>query len=653
MYTFLIALKPKSGETWPWVADLNRPDDLLPLHYEGHFNLQIEPLLKTYDLRQYGRLLGEALFQGNLRDAFTNALAQARQQGWLRVQLLIDKSAQELRQLHWERVLVPIDGRWEFLALNQSTPFSLYLTSRSDRRFPPLSSSKLSMLLVTANPQNLEDYSLANFDTTATLDSLSKALGDMPVLVLANKSKSAPARGVSDLPTIDSICQSLTEESYPLLHLVCHGRVIESSGETALYLSGADGQVVPLDGSTWIERLALLKNLPYLVFLSTCESADPRAESGLGGLAQRMVRELGIPAVLAMTGKVSIATVQALVDPFYRSLVKHGQADRALSEALASVAERSDFTMPALYTRLRDGQLFEQERLVASEPVGGVGGDQYDLSGDFQGATIYIKSDVKFDQADERIKPVEHKPFEPEMVLIPPGSFLMGRDEAPGVPPNETPKAHIELPAYYIGTYPVTNREYAEYVRQTGITAPIELGWERRRPAKNQLKLPVLGVTWQEAVDYCAWLKEQTGRNYTLPNEAQWERAARGDDERLYPWGDDWEEGRSNQGNSRIAAVAAFSAQSKSGLYDLVGNVLQWTSTLWGEKRLEADFSYPWQPDDERDDLNANNQVRRVLRGSAYSDSHTECTCTARRSFLPAERGQPGKRHGFRVVRSA
>ena len=380
-----------------------------------------------------------------------------------------------------------------------------------------------------------------------------------------------------------------------------------------LYLSGADGRVAPLTGSAWIERLAPLKNLPYLVFLSTCESADPRAESGLGGLAQRMVRELGIPAVLAMTGKVSIATAQALAGPFYHALAAHGQPDRALGEALAGLAEKADFNMPALFTRLHDGQLFEHKDTP----------------------------------------PDDRKPFEPEMVYIPAGSFWMGRVEAPGVPPNETPRSRLELPAYFISKYPVTNREYAEFVRQTGMPVPDELGWDGRNPAKDQLNLPVRGVTWQEALDYCAWLKGQTGKEYTLPSEAQWERAACGVDGRLYPWGEAWEQGRSNQGNSRTADVTAFTAQSQSGLYDLVGNVLQWTSTLWGEKRLVADYPYPWQPDDGRDDLAANRQVRRVLRGSPYSDQQSECTGTARRSFLPSDRGQPGKRHGFRVVRSA
>jgi CHAT domain-containing protein len=189
------------------------------------------------------------------------------------------------------------------------------------------------MLLVLANPQNLGEYSLSPFDTAVTLDRLARVLGSLPVTVLADKPQAASEHKVSGKPTLDDICQLLTEGSFALLHLVCHGRVVEPSGETVLYLSNADGMVVPVKGSDWIERLAPLKNLPYLVFLSTCESADPRAESGLGGLAQRMVRELGIPAVLAMTGKVSIATAQALAGPFYHSLAAHGQPDRALGEA--------------------------------------------------------------------------------------------------------------------------------------------------------------------------------------------------------------------------------------------------------------------------------------------------------------------------------
>jgi formylglycine-generating enzyme required for sulfatase activity len=651
MYALRIALKPKSGATWPWFADLIRPDDLLPLQYDGQFNLQLGPLQMTSDLRQYGKLLGEALFQGDLREAFTNALAGARKEGWLRVQLHIDRDAPELRSLHWERLLAPIDGRWEFLALNQSTPYSIFQNSRSDRAFPPLTSGELSILLALANPANLGEYNLHPFDTRGTLESLTQALGELPITVLTDELPAHPSLQVSGLPTLDAICQALSEASYPLLHLVCHGRVVERTGETVLFLSTPDGQAAPVEGSDWITRLSPLKNLPHLVFLSTCESADPRAESGLGGLAQRMVRDLGIPAVLAMTGKVSIATAQALAGPFYRLLAQHGQPDRALGEALSGLAERADFNVPALFTRLRDGQLFGPESASEAPPAGVVTGDQFNMSGDFRGATIYIKSEVKADQAERVTVPVARKPYEPEMVEISSGGFWMGHDPAPGFPPYETPRSLIELPAFLMSKYPITNREYAEYVRQTRITVPVELGWEGRNPTKDQLNLPVRGVTWGEALDYCAWLSQQTGHAYLLPSEAQWEKAARGVDGRLFPWGEAWEAGRCNQGSARTAAVTAFPQQSSYGLHDLVGNVLQWTTTLWGERRLQPDYLYPWQPDDGRDELAANRQVRRILRGSAYSDPPAACACSARRSFLPGDRGQPGKRHGFRVVR--
>jgi gamma-glutamyl hercynylcysteine S-oxide synthase len=120
----------------------------------------------------------------------------------------------------------------------------------------------------------------------------------------------------------------------------------------------------------------------------------------------------------------------------------------------------------------------------------------------------------------------------------------------------------------------------------------------------------------------------------------------------LYPWGDDWQPGRSNQGGSQTLSVKSFPAQNDMGLCDLVGNVLQWTTTLWGEKSMEPDPAYllPWKEADGRDDRKANSQIRRILRGSSYLDLPQASTCTARRSFLPDSRGQPRKRPGFRLV---
>jgi formylglycine-generating enzyme required for sulfatase activity len=181
------------------------------------------------------------------------------------------------------------------------------------------------------------------------------------------------------------------------------------------------------------------------------------------------------------------------------------------------------------------------------------------------------------------------------------------------------------------------------------------LGWAGQNPPPGEERFPVRGVTWFEALEYCRWLGEQTGRAYSLPSEGQWLRAAfgaaPGTPAPLYPWGAEWQAGRSNTGGARPAAVDAFPPQSASGASDWVGNVLQWTTTLWGEQRLAPDPRYapPWR-DDGRDDLHANRQVRRVARGSSYKDAQGECTPAIRHSFLPDDRGQPGKRIGLRVV---
>jgi formylglycine-generating enzyme required for sulfatase activity len=103
----------------------------------------------------------------------------------------------------------------------------------------------------------------------------------------------------------------------------------------------------------------------------------------------------------------------------------------------------------------------------------------------------------------------------------------------------EIPQHTVELPAYQIGRYPVTNLEYKAFVEATGRHLPSH--WEQGQFPDALADHPVVNVNWEDAAAYCDWLAETTGKPYRLPTEQEWERAARGTDGRRYPWGNDWD----------------------------------------------------------------------------------------------------------------
>lgn len=256
-------------------------------------------------------------------------------------------------------------------------------------------------------------------------------------------------------------------------------------------------------------------------------------------------------------------------------------------------------------------------------------------------------------EAPNALEEISIQYFEPETIYIPSGSFWMGSETGDGIPNHETPQHEVSLAAYRIGKYPVTNSQYEEFVNQSGKHVLSSMGWNGQRVPLGNENYPVAGVTWYDALAYCLWLSEKTGRKYSLPNEAQWEKACRGGNNNFYPWGNEFNSERCNQGRENISMVDAYPAQNEYGCFDLVGNIRQWTCTLWGEKRIAPDlkFAYPWK-DDRRNDLNASRQVRRVVRGSSIKDDIVFLRCGVRSGQVPDDAGLPGARHGFRVVMS-
>jgi CHAT domain len=312
MNTFEITIQRKADNLWPVVVEQSASDVFLPVRDEGVLQVDLQELkaqLLQSTPKEYGTLLGRAVFQEHIRDAFVQALAKS--DGRLHVMLLIEDS--ELKGLRWERLCAPLDAKWDFLSLNQRVPFSLYLPSITDRRFPPIGRRDLQALIVVANPRGLEKYGLKPFQDSAAIAAIRAALGeDIAHDVLAE------ADGAAGLPTLDALSALLTSGRYTVLHIVGHGQYLPG-GETVLYLATADNQVDPIPAERLLERFGRIqgaRGLPHFAFLSTCEGALPEAEGALCGLAQRLVRDLGMPAVLAMTDKVSVVTAMALAKGF-------------------------------------------------------------------------------------------------------------------------------------------------------------------------------------------------------------------------------------------------------------------------------------------------------------------------------------------------
>ncbi|MEZ4674009.1 MAG: CHAT domain-containing protein [Caldilineaceae bacterium] len=380
MITLELTIQRKTDDGWPVIAEQIHPG-LLPIRSEGRLLLDQIALLGAITPLAYGILLGEALFQERIRDAFMRALAASDED--IRVLLFVETD--DLRVLRWERLCAPFAGRsgnaWDFLVLNQRTLFSLYLPSLTDRSYPPIGRRDLRALVLIACPAGLDDYGLVDFDAAAAASQVQQALGGIPFDLLASPSAGSSVDTVVSAvgpASLDALCQQLIENQYTLVHVVCHGHYDRKSGETSLFLADNDDHLDRVTGTRLLERLGRLRGqrgLPHFAFLATCDSAAAEAEGALGGLAQRLVRELGMPAVIAMTEKVSIATAQLLTGSFYAHLQKHGEVDRALVEATNAIAERSDVTVPAIYSRLGGQPLFSQSldrELTATEIAAGL-----------------------------------------------------------------------------------------------------------------------------------------------------------------------------------------------------------------------------------------------------------------------------------------
>jgi len=233
------------------------------------------------------------------------------------------------------------------------------------------------------------------------------------------------------------------------------------------------------------------------------------------------------------------------------------------------------------------------------------------------------------------------------LAWVPAGTFYMGSPDTDSEAPDcEKPQHQLFLPDYLVGRHPVTVAQLRAFVRATGHP----LG--RPEAIDGPDDYPATWVSWFEAEAFCHWASRVSGRPVRLPSEPEWEKAARGTDGRVYPWGRRWDPGRCNGlggGPGHPTPVGEYSplGDSPYGCSDMVGNVWEWTRSLWGRNAREPDFVYPYDPTDGREDAAAPDDVLRVVRGGAYYSGEMIARCALRDCFSPAENEES---NGFRVV---
>ncbi|MBN2557066.1 MAG: SUMF1/EgtB/PvdO family nonheme iron enzyme [Anaerolineales bacterium] len=260
-----------------------------------------------------------------------------------------------------------------------------------------------------------------------------------------------------------------------------------------------------------------------------------------------------------------------------------------------------------------------------------------------------------------RIEPGDlESPLLPEMVSIPAGVLLLGTSDEQvrrlilqedwaedwherDMFQSEQPQQIYRLPDFEISRFPITNVQYHAFVWETGHRIP--RNWDGFRIPENLHEHPAVEISKQDASAYCKWLSGKTGSRFRLPTEPEWERAARGDDDRNYPWGPFYEPFRANTSESKQSGTTPVGTLSPGGdspygVADLCGNVWEWTSSL-----LKP---YPYKADDGRERLDENAVY--VVRGGSWYYSHKLARCSSREGMLA---GVISPLVGFRIVRNA
>ena len=241
--------------------------------------------------------------------------------------------------------------------------------------------------------------------------------------------------------------------------------------------------------------------------------------------------------------------------------------------------------------------------------------------------------DLQMEELEQRREDLLLEANKRRMIHIEAGSFAMGGSEDDS-PDNERPSHPVHLSNYYIDAYPVTNQDYREFVNCTGYKVPVH--WQRGTYPTGLARHPVVNVSWHDAKAYAEWMGAR------MPSESEWEKAARGTDERLYPWGSRFVDDRCNSNNVVGATLPVDEfplGRSPYGLWDMSGNVYEWCEDYYDEAYYKySPATNPKGPEGGQE---------RSIRGGFFSETRPNVRTTHRNS---APESHTRENVGFRLA---
>ena len=589
---FEIRIGPRLGDGYPFLARGPGEDRTAP----GYFQMPLDEreldeflvVLRTacngtgslvftaqgemgVSLEGIGQQLYEAIFTPRVKAMYQRNLGRAA--GNLRIKLSMPQP--ELARLPWEYLH---DGQ-RFLGLDLSTPIVRGVITRP---WPPAWEGALRLLIAGASPEDQVALDLAS-EYQIIDEELAKMEARGDVLV----------RRVGGHDLARDLPQIMWEFQPHVLHFAGHGTL------DSMILEDGAGRSRPITGTSLRDLLGNIRSLK-LVVLNACEMAGIDQRRKRLSVAARLV-QVGIPMAVGMQFQISDSGALAFSEGFYEALAQGMSLEAATAWARVRIS---------YYLSRSDGDTMEWGTPIIHVPAAPWQVDWREVA---KSALARGLRQGSLPQLPQAIVGLDGK----EMRLVPAGAFAMGSEYGPE---DERPQHRVDLPAFWIDAQAVTNAEYARFVEQTGHKAPPH--WLSGPHPPEIADHPVTNVSWHDAQAYAAWVGER------LPTEAEWEKAARGTDGRIWPWGNAFHPSRCNSRESGLGSTAPVdgcspAGDSPYGASGMAGNVWEWTSDRYG----------PYPGASYRCSSYA--EDNRVLRGGSWSYSREFCRCSTRTFDFP------------------